>query len=69
VEYLANIVEHVAGAAAHKVQQIHDTVEFPDFSRIQADIAKHPKMARRLIPLSQLAPDVVFRLDRPVMFA
>lgn len=46
VEYLANIVEHVAGAAAHKVQQIHDTVAFLDFSRIQADIAKHPKMAR-----------------------
>ncbi len=46
VEYLANIVEHVAGAAANKVQEIHQKVAFVDFSRIQEDIAKHPKMAR-----------------------
>lgn len=46
VEYLANIVEHVSGAAAHKVQQIQNTVSFLDFSRIQADIARHPRKAR-----------------------
>jgi hypothetical protein len=28
-----------------------------------------PEVRKRLIPLSQLAPDVVFRLDRPPMFA
>lgn len=46
VEYMANIVEHVAGAAAHKVQQIHDTISFLDLSRIQENIFKHPQMAR-----------------------
>lgn len=46
VEYLANIVEHVAGAAALKVRQIHNTVAFLDLSRIEADIAEHPRMAR-----------------------
>lgn len=46
VEYLANIVDHVAGAAAGKVEYIHATVPFLDLTRIRADIAKHPKMAR-----------------------
>jgi len=46
VEYMANIVEHVAGAAAHKVQQIHDTIGFLDLSRIRENISKHPQMDR-----------------------
>ena len=64
VEYLANIVEHVAGAAAHKVQQIHDTVDFLDFSRIQADIAKHPKMARMAASIAARNDLLLIRQDR-----
>lgn len=56
VEYMANIVEHVANAAAHKVQQIHDTIGFLDLSRIQSDIAKRPQMAR-------MAASIVSRND------
>lgn len=64
VEYLANIVEHVAGAAAHKVQQIHDTVIFLDFSRIQTDIAKHPKMARMAASIAARSDLAQIRQDR-----
>lgn len=64
VEYLANIVEHVAGAAVHKVQQIHDTVHFLDFSRIQADIAKHPKMARMAASIAARNDLAQIRQDR-----
>lgn len=46
VEYLANIVEHVAGAAASKIQQIHDALTFLDMTRIKESIAEHPRMAR-----------------------
>ena len=56
VEYTANIVEHVAGAAAHKVQKIHDTIGFLDLSRIQSDIAKRAQMAR-------MAASIVSRND------
>lgn len=64
VEYLANIVEHVAGAAAHKVQQIHDTLSFLDFSRIQADIAKHPRMARMAASIAARNDLAQIRQDR-----
>jgi hypothetical protein len=64
VEYLANIVEHVAGAAAHKVQQIHDTIDFLDFRRIQADIAKHPKMARMAASIAARNDLAQIRQDR-----
>lgn len=64
VEYLANIVEHVAGAAAHKVQQIHDIIDFLDFSRIQADIAKHPKMARMAASIAARNDLAQVRRDR-----
>lgn len=46
VEYLANIVEHVASAAAAKVQQIQEALAFLDLSRIRDDISRHPRMAR-----------------------
>jgi hypothetical protein len=46
VEYIANIVDRVAGAAQHKVQNIHDTIEFLDLSRIRDSIQDHPRMAR-----------------------
>jgi hypothetical protein len=46
VEYVANIVEYVAGAAAAKMQQIQDALTFLDLSRIRDDISRHPRMAR-----------------------
>ncbi|MCZ0814062.1 DUF4868 domain-containing protein [Roseovarius sp. EGI FJ00037] len=64
VEYLANIVEHVAGAAAHKVQQIHDTIDFLDFTRIQADIARHPRMARMAASIAARNDLAQIRQDR-----
>lgn len=64
VEYLANIVAHVAGAAAHKLQQIQDTLAFLDFSRIQADIAKHPRMARMAASIAVRNDLAQIRQDR-----
>lgn len=64
VEYLANIVEHVAGAAARKVQQIHDTVTFLDFARIHADIAGHPRMARMAASIAARNDLAQIRQDR-----
>jgi hypothetical protein len=46
VEYIGNIVDRVAGAAASKVQAIHDAITFLDLSRIRASIGDHPKLAR-----------------------
>ncbi|MCF3628490.1 DUF4868 domain-containing protein [Thalassospiraceae bacterium LMO-SO8] len=64
VEYLANIVERVAGAAAQKVQQIHNAVVFLDFTRIQADIANHPKMARLAASIAARNDLALIRRDR-----
>jgi hypothetical protein len=64
VEYLANIVEYVAGAAAQKVQQIQDTVTFLDFSRIRAGIAKHPRMARMAASIAARNDLAQIRRDR-----
>lgn len=46
IEYIADMVTHVAGAATEKVRHIHDHITFLDLSRIEAKIASHPKMAR-----------------------
>lgn len=46
LEYIANIVDRVAGAAADKVQFIHDNVPFLDLSRIKTKISQHPRLAR-----------------------
>lgn len=64
VEYLANIVERVAGAAAAKVQTIHDQLTFLDLSRIQEDIARHPKMARMAASISARNDLAQIRRDR-----
>lgn len=46
VEYIADMVTHVAGAATEKVRHIHDNIAFLDLSRIEEKISSHPKMAR-----------------------
>ncbi len=46
VEYIADMVTHVAGAATEKVRVIHDNIAFLDLSRIEGKISSHPKMAR-----------------------
>jgi hypothetical protein len=46
IEYIADMVTHVAGAATEKVRHIHDSIAFLDLSRIEEKISSHPKMAR-----------------------
>lgn len=46
IEYIADMVTHVAGAATDKVRHIHDNIAFLDLSRIEEKISSHPKMAR-----------------------
>jgi Domain of unknown function (DUF4868) len=46
IEYIADMVTRVAGAATEKVRHIHDNIVFLDLSRIEEKISSHPKMAR-----------------------
>lgn len=46
VEYIADMVTRVAGAAVEKVRHIHDNITFLDLSRIEEKISGHPQMAR-----------------------
>ena len=69
VDYLANIVEHVAGAAALKIQQIHDALTFLDMSRIKEDIGQHPRMARIAASIATRNDLAQIRQDRVLELA
>lgn len=69
VEYLANIVEHVAGAAATKIQQIHDAVTFLDMSRIKGSIGEHPRMARMAASIASRSDLAQIKRERVVELA
>ena len=69
VEYLANMVEHVAGAAASKVQQIHDAVAFLDLTRIKESIAEHPRMARLAASIASRSDLAQIQRERVVELA
>lgn len=69
VEYIADMVTHVAGAAAAKVQHIHDNITFLDLSRIAAKISNHPKMARMAASISARDDLGDFQQERIVSLA
>jgi hypothetical protein len=46
VEYMANLVDKVAGAASAKVHLIQRSINFLDLSGLIASIGRHPKTAR-----------------------
>lgn len=69
VDYIADIVSQVAGAAAEKVQTIHDAIAFLDLARIKDKIAKHPKMARIAASVAAREDLGRFQRDRIVALA
>jgi hypothetical protein len=64
LEYIANLVEHVAGAAEAKVQFVHEKIPFLDLTRIRGRIGKHPQMARIAASIASRADLSDFRRDR-----
>lgn len=52
VEYVANLVSHIAAACVEKVQTIHDTISFLDLSNVKQRVAKSPRMARLAASIS-----------------
>ena len=69
VEYIADMVTHVAGAATEKVRHIHDNIAFLDLSRIEEKISSHPKMARMAASIAARDDLAEFQQDKIVALA
>lgn len=69
VEYIADMVTHVAGAATEKVRHIHDSIAFLDLSRIEEKISSHPKMARMAASIAARDDLAEFQQDKIVALA
>ena len=69
VEYIANMVTHVAGAATEKVRHIHDSIAFLDLSRIEEKISRHPKMARMAASIAARDDLAEFQQEKIVALA
>lgn len=66
-EYVADIVNLVAGAAKQKVDDVSVRIPFIDFSRIATDISKHPRCARVVASIAARAD--LHLLDRDKLCA
>ncbi len=64
VEYLADIVTHVTGAAASKVQHVNNMVNFLDLSRIAGDISRHRRKAKLAASIAARSDLSQIRQDR-----